>query len=284
MEILPTPTEANRFLGTVPSAQSVKRLEELILQLPQVDLKTESVVHGGMCARTIFIPAGTVLTGALTSLDNICIVCGDITVTTDEGPRRLSGYNVLGATKGYKRVGITHSDTWWTMMFKTDSLDPDEIEREMTDEYDALQTRRSSLGIESIDYIAESQEDFKLFCCEYGLTYEMLTALAENNSDVEETPLCLMNLQLNDSVIHGQGLFATRKLIAGEVIAPARIDGKRALAGRYTNHSSRPNARFIAAGDDLLLEALRDIDYGEEVTIDYRQALSVNPILQKKEN
>lgn len=284
MDNLPTPTEAGRFLAGMPTVQSVKKLEDLILQLPQVNLKTESVVHGGMCARTIFIPAGTVLTGALTSLDNICIVCGDITVTTDNGAQRLTGYNVLGAVKGTKRVGITHSDTWWTMMFKTDSTDPDDIEREMTDEYEALQTRRSSLGIESVDYIADSHEDFKLFCCEYGLSYEMLIALAENNDDVEETDLCLLNLKLGDSVIHGRGLFAIRKLPAGEVIAPARLNGKRALAGRYTNHSVRPNAGFFALGDDLFLEALRDIDHGEEVTIDYRQALSANPILTKKEN
>lgn len=284
MTDLLTPVEAERFLGGMPTVQSVKKLEDFILQLPQVDLNTDNIVHGGMCARTVFIPAGTVLTGALTSLDNICIVCGDITVTTDNGAQRLTGYNVLGASKGTKRVGITHSDTWWTMMFKTDSIDIDEIEREMTDEYDALQTRRSSLGIDSIDYIADSREDFAAFCCEYGINDAMIEALAEYNDDVEETDLCLVYLKLADSVIHGKGLFATTKIIAGDVIAPARIDGKRALSGRYTNHSVRPNAKFVALDDDLFLEALRDIDYGEEVTIDYRQALSVNPIMSKKEN
>lgn len=284
MNIAPTTTEVNRFLEGIPSVQSVKRLEEIILQLPQVDLKTESVIHGGMCARTIFIPAGTVLTGALTNLDNICIVCGDITVTTDEGPRRLTGYNVLGASMGYKRVGITHADTWWTMMFKTDSTDPDEVEREMTDEHNALQTKRSALGMNSVDFIVDSRMDFAAFCAEHGITNETLIALSNYNDDVEETDFCLINLKLNDSVIHGVGLFATKKLPAGEVIAPARINGKRALAGRYTNHSIIPNAKYTKRGDNLFLEALRDIDYGEEITIDYRQALSVNPILEKKEN
>ena len=108
-------------------------------------LQTSHVVHGGLCARTIRIPAGAVLTGALTNMDNVCVVFGDITVTTDTGPERLAGYHVLPARAGHKRAGYAHAETWWTTIWKTELTDIAAIEDEMTDESDKLQTRTLSI-------------------------------------------------------------------------------------------------------------------------------------------
>jgi hypothetical protein len=129
------------------TTEQVRRLEQVILQAPQVDLGTTHVVHGGMCARTIFIPAGTVLTGAVTNLDNVCVLSGDITVTTRDGPKRLTGFHVLPADKGFKRAGVAHADTYWTTVWPTGLTDITEIENEMTEEATQLQTRRA-LGFE----------------------------------------------------------------------------------------------------------------------------------------
>ena len=115
----------------------------MLAQLPQMDLGTTNVVHGRMCARTIFIPAGGALVGALTNRDNICIVQGDILVTTDEGPQRLTGFNVITAKAGSKRGGIAYADTYWTTIWHTELTDIIAIEDEMTDESELLQTRRA---------------------------------------------------------------------------------------------------------------------------------------------
>lgn len=125
-----------------PSVEAVRRMEALLLTLPQVDLGTENVVHGGMCARTIMVPAGVALTGALTKIDNICVMCGDIEVTTDQGPRRMTGFHVLTAKAGFKRGGRAYADTYWTTIWRTDLKDVEAIEDEMTDEAANLQTRR----------------------------------------------------------------------------------------------------------------------------------------------
>jgi hypothetical protein len=98
-----------------------------------------------MYARTILIPAGTALVGTLTNLDNICIVLGDITVTTDEGSMRLTGYHILPASKGYKRVGLAHSDTYWTTLIHTSHTSVADAEDEMTSESHLLQTRNLAL-------------------------------------------------------------------------------------------------------------------------------------------
>ena len=145
--VVPSSDQTLALLGGMPSVEAVRELEVFLLELPQVEMDTTHVVHGGMCARTIMIPAGVVLTGALTNCDNICIVCGDITVTTDEGAKRLTGYNVLPANSGAKRAGVAHADTWWTMVWPTSLTDIQAIEDEMTDESAILQTRRKLVEI-----------------------------------------------------------------------------------------------------------------------------------------
>lgn len=129
-------------LVSLSSVESVRELEAALADLPPVDLQSQTLVHGRMAARAIFIPAGTLLTGVLTNIDNISVMVGDITVTTDSGPVRLTGFHVLPAAAGFKRAGIAHADTWWATLHHTDLTDIAEIEEEMTDEPEALQTRR----------------------------------------------------------------------------------------------------------------------------------------------
>lgn len=135
-------------LANMASPDAVRELERHMLQLPQVDLSTDHVVHGGMCARTILIPAGTVLTGALTNCDNICVMQGDISVTTDDGTVRLTGFHVLPARAGFKRAGWAHGDTYWTTVWPTELTDIKAIEDEMTSESSLLQTRREGIEYE----------------------------------------------------------------------------------------------------------------------------------------
>lgn len=119
----------------------INALREELLKHPQIELPLSHLIHGKMYARTGIIPAGTVVVGTLTNLDNICIVNGDITVTTDEGFVRLTGYHILPASKGYKRVGLAHAETVWTTLVHTNKKTVAEIEEEMTDEFHLLQTR-----------------------------------------------------------------------------------------------------------------------------------------------
>jgi len=119
----------------------VNALRDELLKHPQIELPLSHLIHGQMYARTGIIPAGTIVVGTLTNLDNICIVNGDITVTTDEGVVRLTGYHILPASKGYKRVGLAHAETVWTTLIHTNGKTVEEIEAEMTDEFHLLQTR-----------------------------------------------------------------------------------------------------------------------------------------------
>lgn len=137
-------------LDGLTSLDAVRKLEAHMRELPQVDVQTLMTVFGQVCARSIFIPAGTLLTGAETARDNVCVVLGDITVTTDEGPKRLSGFNVLTAKAGQKRAGIAHADTWWVTVHHTTHETPSDIEREMTPEPEALQKSSQRLAAKEV--------------------------------------------------------------------------------------------------------------------------------------
>ena len=75
------------------------------------------------------------------------------------------------------------------------------------------------------------------------------------------------------SEIDGLGLFAKLFIPAEGRIAIARVGGKRTMAGRYTNHSFKPNAvaRMLYDGGVEYIAA-EDIFIGSEITLDYRQA------------
>ncbi len=81
----------------------VRRLESASMGLPQVALETRHVLHGGMYARTIHIPAGAVLTGALIKIATLLIVEGDVVVYLGEESKRLKGYNVLPPARDASR-------------------------------------------------------------------------------------------------------------------------------------------------------------------------------------
>ena len=124
-----------------PERATVEALEVEILKAPQVDLQTTHKLSGGVYARTIIIPAGTVLTGAAHKKDHINIMQGDITVSTDDGMKRLTGQHVLETKAGNKRVGFAHADTVWTTVCHTNLTEIDAIEHELVEEPERLQSR-----------------------------------------------------------------------------------------------------------------------------------------------
>lgn len=117
----------------------VRAFEDASLgRLPQIEIATDHVIHGGMYARTIMIPKGTILTGALIKLATLLIVSGDADVYIGGEAVKLRGYNVLPASAGRKQLLVTHTDTRTTMIFPTTATTVEEAERQFTDEYEKL--------------------------------------------------------------------------------------------------------------------------------------------------
>ena len=76
----------------------------------------------------------------------------------------------------------------------------------------------------------------------------------------------------DNSLIHGQGVFAKKNIVKGEVIGLGNIDGKyKTILGRYTNHSNKNNAMFYYLyNNDVIMIAENNIPKFNEILINYR--------------
>lgn len=124
------------------SVAIVREFEDAVLQLPQVKINTEHALHAGMYARTIMIPAGTVITGVQIKIPTILIVSGDALFYGDDGTTQFTGYHVTLGAVGRKQAIYALADTYLTMMFPTAASTVAEAEEEFTDEPERLGSRR----------------------------------------------------------------------------------------------------------------------------------------------
>lgn len=142
--MIPALTEAPlRLAPMLPEdVDKVRRLEAVLMGLPQEALRTEHLIHGGMYARTVRIPAGVAITGALVKRATVLIVSGEVKVFTDGGTLELSGFHVLPGSAGRKQAFMAQADTCLTMLFPSKATSVAEAEAEFTDEAHLLLSRR----------------------------------------------------------------------------------------------------------------------------------------------
>jgi hypothetical protein len=133
---------APAVLPTQPTREQIERFEGVLRQCDQAMLKTTHHFSPGLYAREIFIPAGTVLTGAAHKTEHLAVCVGDITVWTDEGMVRLTGHHILPSKPGAKRVGYAHADTWFTCFHATELTDLTQLEAELIEDAHLLQCHR----------------------------------------------------------------------------------------------------------------------------------------------
>lgn len=121
--------------------RAVRMLEERVLALPQVKIETRHVLHAGMYARTVCVPAGVLITGAHITIPTVLIVSGHASLFIGDDDVELKGYAVVPASAGRKQAIYAHADTLLTMLFPTDACSVDEAEQQFTDEPERLRSR-----------------------------------------------------------------------------------------------------------------------------------------------
>lgn len=129
-----------------PTREQILNIERFILECPQTETPTRHYFSPGLYAREMFIPAGTVLTGAVHKTEHLVQFDGDITVLTDGGMQRLTGRHTFVSKPGVKRVGYAHADTWCTGFFVTDKTDVEELENDLVEDAHLLQSRRPAIA------------------------------------------------------------------------------------------------------------------------------------------
>lgn len=122
----------------------VGRLESHLRDMEQVPITTTHHFHAGLYARTIRIPQGVVITGALIRVATMLIVSGHVTAFIGGDTIELCGYHILPASAGRKQVFFAHADTDLTMLFPSRARTVEEAEAEFTDETELLMSRQQS--------------------------------------------------------------------------------------------------------------------------------------------
>ena len=127
---------------TAQAIDKVRELEAITRDLPQVEIATDHVLHGGMYARTICIPAGVVLTGVFIRVPTLLVFDGNATVNAGDDATTLVGYHVLAVSAHRRQAFLAHADTRLTMVFATQAKTVAEAEDEFTDEAHLLFSRK----------------------------------------------------------------------------------------------------------------------------------------------
>lgn len=121
---------------------AVRRLESATRKLPQVAIDTLHVIHAGLYARTILIPADVILTGAEIKAATLLIFQGHAAVTLGDEVVELSGYHVIPAMPGRKQAFRTFADSYLTMVFASSAASVEAAESQFTDEPHLLMSRQ----------------------------------------------------------------------------------------------------------------------------------------------
>ena len=283
----------------------IEALESEFLKLPQVEIPVTHRYAGGIYAREIVIPKDTILTGRIYKEDHFDImVSGDISVSSEDGLKRLQGFHILEGKRGKKRAGFTREETKWITLCACPELSDDEyidyitvtsfnklLPSDLIDESEIMKAFRSQQSYDRSDYKGfklgylmasgkrlksdADHHDYNQMLIEYGVTEEFVRLQSEATDDMIMKGF-YHRVRLGLSNIEGRGLFAKRDISENTVIIAAGIQGKRTIAGRYTNHSVIPNAIMkLKTGNDVDLVSTREIKINEEITIDYRDSLNM---------
>lgn len=137
------PTAATAILPISPAQlDRVRAFEQANLARPQVPITTHHLLHAGLYARTITIPDGVVLTGALIKIATVLVLSGDAILNRGDQGQRFTGYHVIPASAHRKQAILAMADTHLTMLFQTDAKRVEDAEAQFTDEADLLFSRR----------------------------------------------------------------------------------------------------------------------------------------------
>jgi hypothetical protein len=265
----------------------IEQVESHLLDLPQVECPVVHHFGPGIYIREVTLPAGVLAIGHAQRFDHLNIMLtGSVAVVGDDGQTKVLQAPMIFVGKPGRKLGYVLETCIWQNVYATDERDIDKLEAMFLDKSATWQAHAEAAKQLETYHRREDREDFELVVRLAGFTPASVRAQSENPHDQIAMPSGFApKFTVRDSAIEGKGVFLSAPVDDNEVIAPARIDGMRTPAGRYTNHAKTPNAKFVKdESGDIWLVATRRIagcvggSQGEEVTVDYRQALALSGI------
>jgi hypothetical protein len=267
----------------VITEEKVQTLEKHFLREKQADCPVTHRFAPNIYIREVFIPAGTFSIGHYQTTEHLNIMLkGRVTMVNEDGSHTELSAPQTFVSKPGRKIGYIHEDMVWQNVYSTNETEVEKLEEMFLQKSITWQeSQKSQELLFTLDHSPDIA-DYYLAIAEFGFDHEIVRKQTENMEDQIPMPFGSYKIMVANSRIDGKGVFATGNIEEGEVIAPARIDGKRTPVGRYTNHSKNINAIMVLRDNgniDLVakkaINGCQGGNLGEEITIDYRQALSL---------
>lgn len=263
--------------------KNISSLQKEMLKHEQVDCPVIHRFSPGLYIREVFLPTGAFAIGHFQKTEHLNVFLkGKVRMLNNDGSVSELSAPMIFTGKPGRKCGYIVEDVVWMNVYPTDETDVEKLEEMFLDKelhFEELQSIKTKQLL-----AANNSEDYINVLREYGFTEKQAREQSENEEDQIPFPPGDYKVMVGNSAIEGKGLLATANIEKDEFIAPARINGKRTPAGRYTNHSPTPNAEMRKMQDDIYLVALSEIHgcrggfSGEEITVDYRKCLQINGV------
>jgi hypothetical protein len=257
-------------------------LEPYLLSAPQAECPVVHHFGPGVYVREVTIPTGALAMGHKQRFEVLNIVLkGSVAIIDGDAVKVISAPTIFVSKPG-RKLGYCIEECVWQNVYPNpdNERDIEKLEARFLEKSEFYQAYKQTYIEELGKMYQPERDDYAAMLAELGFSEQQVRAETEITDDMIDMPeVYASRLSLRDSPIEGKGLYLSCSAKAGEMIAPARIDGRRTIAGRYVNHSHKPNCKYVTLGNGVMLVAIRDISGaiggspGEELTADYRQAL-----------
>ena len=260
----------------------IANAEKEMLALPQAECPVIHKFENGYYIRELHMKAGTLAIGHHQNFEHLNVFLqGKVQIRNEDGTSTILKAPMVFIGKPGRKIGYVLEDLIWQNVYLTELKDVDLLE--------ALLLTKSPEAIQHTfnkyvdDFGANETErlHYKETIKQLGFTEEEVQSQVQNETDQIEMPDGAYKFKVGISAIHGKGIIATCDIRKDEAIGIARLGAFRTPLGRYTNHSSKPNAVMMNIYENYVLVATRDIkgatgqDSGEEIVIDYGAAVNL---------
>lgn len=257
-------------------------LESEMLNMDQAECPVHHHFFPGIYIREVHLKAGLIAIGHKQKLDHLNIMLSGKVAIIDGGEIKVLEAPLMFMGKPGKKVGYIMEDCVWQNIYSTTETNVDILEETYLDKSEEFLLHNGKKDILSFINSQEDREDYELFLSENGIDEEKVFSESCEEGDMIEMPSSYISLSsVRESSIKGNGLFASTSFNIGDIVAPARLSGYRTVAGRYVNHSKRPNCEWLIDGDNIYLVAKTQIHgcqgggKGTELTVDYRDSVKI---------
>lgn len=264
--------------------EGIEQVEAAMLNLPQADCPLVHRFAPGLYIRELTVPAGVFVVAHKQRTRHLNIVLsGKFIMEGLDGNLQEMNAPLFFVAEPGRKTGYALTTVVWQNIYATDETDIDKLEEMLLDKSETWTEYQAQEAVFLSGLRDPDRDDYRAVLSEFGVDEAYARAISENEDDQIPMPEDWAGAtSVRTSDIEGRGLFLAWPVPEGTIISPARVGGKRTPAGRYANHSATPNCIYIKTeNDDIYLVASRDIrgcqggGRGEELTVDYRQALSL---------